>query len=161
MFFKLLGTNADWGVAIVRIILGIVFFAHGAQKMLGWFGGPGFTNMMRTLTGQLRIPAPFAFLVIAGEFFGGLGLVVGLLSRLAAIGVLATMAGAVLMVHLQHGLFLNWFGDKKGHGIEYHLLAMALALIVLIKGAGAFSLDRGWYQRQLSKESTVSQIFRR
>jgi len=158
MLLNLLGTDADWAVAIVRITLGVVFFAHGAQKMLGWFDGYGFTNTMRTFTGQLKIPAPFALLVIVAEFFGGLGLAVGLLSRLAAIGILATMAGAVLTVHLQHGLFMNWYGDKKGHGFEYHLLAMVLALVVLVKGAGALSLDRVWYQYEINTHTAASQV---
>lgn len=160
MLLNLLGTSPDWAVATVRITLGIVFFAHGAQKMLGWFGGQGFTATMQSLTGQLKLPAPLAFLVIAAEFFGGIGLITGLLSRVAAIGIFANMAGAVAMVHFQYGLFTNWYGNRKGNGIEFHVLAMALALIVMVKGAGAFSLDQLWQGRQLGRETPVSQTSR-
>ena len=142
MLETLVSTNADWLVAIVRIVLGVIFFAHGAQKLLGWYGGPGLSRTMQSLTEQLHLPAPVAFLVISGEFFGGIGLVVGLFSRLAAFGIAVTMVGAVATVHFRYGLFLNWFGNKEGHGYEYHLLAITLALVVIIKGAGGFSVDR-------------------
>jgi putative oxidoreductase len=139
---SLIGTHAGWVVAIARIVLGIVFFAHGAQKMLGWYGGPGFAGSMRTFTEHLRLPSTLAFLVIAGEFFGGIGLIVGLFSRIAALVIVLTMVGAIATVHFRFGFFLNWFGNQEGHGIEYHLLAIALALVVVVQGAGAFSLDR-------------------
>lgn len=158
MLVHLLATTPDWALAVARITLGLVFFAHGAQKLLGWFGGYGFTSTMQTFTSQLKIPAPVAFLAIMSEFFGGLGLVVGLFSRLAALGIIATMAGAVFSVHLQHGLFMNWYGDKKGHGIEYHLLAIALAFLILVEGAGAWSLDRVLYQRLRNADTTTTQV---
>jgi putative oxidoreductase len=161
MLENLIGTDADWAVASVRIILGIVFFAHGAQKMLGWFGGYGFKSTMRAFVDQMKIPAPFAFLVIVAEFFGGLGLIVGFLSRLAAIGIIATMVGAVFLVHLQYGFFVNWYGNKKGHGFEFHLLACALALIVFIEGAGPFSVDRVWYQHEINPDASNSETFGR
>ena len=141
MIETLTGTHADWVVGIARVLLGIIFFGHGAQKMLGWYGGQGLTNSMRTFTEHLHLPSTLAFLVIAGEFFGGLGLIVGLFSRIAAVFIALTMVGAIATVHFRFGLFLNWFGNQKGHGIEYHLLAIALALVVIVKGAGAFSLD--------------------
>ena len=141
MIESLTGTHADWIVAIARIVLGIIFFAHGAQKMLGWFGGPGLASSMRTFTEHVHLPSTLAFLVIAGEFFSGIGLIIGLFSRIAALVIALTMVGAIATVHFRFGLFLNWFGSQKGHGIEYHLLAIALALVVVVKGAGAFSLD--------------------
>ena len=141
MIGSLTGTNADWIVTIACIVLGVIFFAHGAQKMLGWYGGPGLASSMRTFTEHLHLPSTLAFLVIAGELFSGIGLIVGLFSRIAALFIVLTMAGAIATVHFRFGLFLNWFGTQKGHGIEYHLLAIALALIVVVKGAGAFSLD--------------------
>lgn len=141
MIESLTGTHADWTVSIVRIVLGLVFFAHGAQKALGWYGGPGLARSMRTFTEDLHLSSTLAFLVIAGEFLGGIGLIVGLLSRIAALAIAVTMLGAIATVHYRFGLFLNWFGDREGHGIEYHLLAIALALVVVIKGAGAFSID--------------------
>jgi len=138
-------TNPDWIETLIRITLGVVFFAHGAQKLLGWFGGSGLKETMRTMHQFLGLPIPMAFLAIATEFFGGAGLMVGLLSRVAALGIGVTMVVAILMVHGRYGLFLNWFGDRKGHGIEYHLLAIALAAVIIVRGAGAASLDRLLY----------------
>jgi putative oxidoreductase len=142
MIEHFISTPEDWSLAAVRVVLGVIFFAHGAQKMFGWYGGSGLVKSMRTFTQDLHIPAVLAFLVIAGEFLGGVGLLLGLFSRLAALVIGLTMLGAVAMVHLRHGLFLNWFGEKKGLGIEFHLLAIALAMLVVLKGSGAFSLDR-------------------
>lgn len=142
MLAHLFYTNPDWIETLIRITLGVVFFAHGAQKLLGWFGGAGLAETMRTMHQHLGLPTPVAFLAIATEFFGGAGLMVGLLSRVAALGIGVTMVAAILMVHGRYGLFLNWFGDRKGHGIEYHLLAIALAAVIIARGAGAVSLDR-------------------
>jgi len=142
MFRKLLQTPDDIAWTIVRLGLGIVFFAHGSQKMLGWFGGYGFKGTMGFFTQAMHIPAVFAFLAIAAEFFGGLGLIVGLLSRVAAFGIAVNMLVAIFMVHLPNGLFMNWSGQQKGEGIEYHLLVLAMTVALMIRGAGAFSLDR-------------------
>ncbi|HTL97626.1 MAG TPA: DoxX family protein [Holophagaceae bacterium] len=143
MFNRLLKTTDDSAILIVRLVLGVVFFAHGAQKMLGWFGGYGFHGTMGFFTNAMHIPAAFAFLAIAAEFFGALGLITGLLGRVAAFGIFCTMAVAVYMVHAHVGFFMNWNGvTPPAEGYEYHLLAMAMALAVMIKGSGAFSLDR-------------------
>jgi len=142
MLPKLIETTNDPVMTILRLVLGVVFFAHGAQKVPGWFGGGGFQETMAMFTQHMGIPAPLAFLAICAEFFGGLGLVVGLLGRIAAFGVLCNMVVAVLMVHRHIGFFMNWFGNQKGEGFEYHLLAIALALAVVIRGSGALSLDR-------------------
>jgi putative oxidoreductase len=146
MLKKVFQTDNDYLLSIVRLVLGIVFFAHGAQKVLGWFGGYGFGPTMGFME-HMGIPAPFAFLAIAAEFAGGLGLIVGLLSRVAAFGIGVEMMVAVAMVHGANGLFMNWAGNQKGEGYEYHLLALALLAVVLLRGAGALSLDRwiaGW-----------------
>lgn len=156
MIENLTGTHADWVVAFARITLGIIFFAHGAQKMLGWYGGPGLAGSMRTFTEHLRLPSTLAFLVIAGEFFGGIGLIVGLFSRIAALVIALTMVGAIVTVHYRFGLFLNWFGSQEGHGIEYHLLTVALALVVVVKGAGALSLDHVVYEHSSRFEQPVA-----
>ena len=142
MFYRLIWTSNDRTVALMRLILGIVFFAHGAQKMLGWFGGPGFSGTMGMFTGYLHIPAPLACLAIAAEFFGGLGLILGFLTRIAAFGIAVNMVVAVVMVHSSNGFFMNWTGTQKGEGFEYHLLALAVTAFLMIRGAGAFSLDR-------------------
>ena len=142
MLRKLTATDKSIATTILRLALGIVFFAHGAQKMLGWFGGYGFSGTMGFFTGQMHIPAPFAFLAIAAEFFGGLGLIFGLLTRVAAFGIAVNMLVAVSLVHAQFGFFANWSGTQKGEGVEYHLLVLAMCVFLMIKGAGAASLDR-------------------
>jgi len=142
MFRKLISTSDDFTLTVVRLVLGVVFFAHGAQKMLGWFGGYGLTGTMGFFTQMLHVPAPLAFLAICAEFFGGLGLLVGLLSRVAAFGIAVNMLVAIFTVHIHNGFFANWSGQQKGEGYEYHLLALALLLVVMIKGAGALSVDR-------------------
>jgi putative oxidoreductase len=138
---KLLATPNDGVLTLMRLILGIVFFLHGSQKMLGWFGGYGFSGTMHFFTGMLHIPAPFAALAICAEFLGGLGLILGLLARIAAFGIAVNMVVAVWMVHLANGPFMNWFGNQKGEGYEFHLLALALLIAIMIRGAGAFSVD--------------------
>ena len=142
MLRKLTHTANSPAIVILRLVLGFLFFAHGAQKMLGWFGGRGFTGTMGHFTNTLHIPAPFAFLAIAAEFFGGIGLILGLLTRVAAFGITVNMLVAIFTVHLQFGLFANWTGQQKGEGIEYHLLVLAITTFLMIQGAGAFSLDR-------------------
>ncbi len=142
MFRKLINTTGDPIMTILRLVLGVVFFAHGAQKALGWFGGYGFSGTMGFFTQVMHIPAPFAFLAICAEFLGGIGLLLGLLGRVAAFGIACNMVMGVAMVHRHFGLFANWSGTQKGEGIEYHLLAIAIALAIMIKGSGAFSVDR-------------------
>jgi putative oxidoreductase len=140
MLKRLMGTTQDVGFTILRVVLGVVFFAHGAQKMLGWFGGFGFHATMGFLT-HMGMAAPIAFLIICTEFFGGLGLIVGLLTRIASLGIAGLMIGAIFMVHLPNGFFMNWMGTQKGEGFEFHLLALAMAAALLLRGAGAFSAD--------------------
>jgi putative oxidoreductase len=142
MLRRLTVTENSVAIAILRVVLGVVFFAHGAQKMLGWFGGYGFSGTMGFFTNNLHIPIVFAFLAIAAEFFGGLGLIVGLLTRIAAFGIAVNMVVAVLTVHLHVGFFMNWTGAQKGEGFEYHLLVLAMTLLMMIKGGGAASVDR-------------------
>jgi putative oxidoreductase len=142
MIRKLIATDNDTAAAILRLVLGVIFFAHGAQKMLGWFGGYGFTGTMGFFTGVMHIPAPFAFLAIAAEFFGGLGLILGLLTRVASFGIFSNMVVAVAMFHGHFGLFMNWSGAQKGEGYEYHLLVLAMTAFLMIRGAGAASVDR-------------------
>ena len=137
---RLMGTSNDVTLTTLRLILGVVFFAHGAQKLLGWFGGYGFHGTMGFLE-HVGLPAPVALLVICTEFFGGLGLIVGLLTRIAALGIGGEMIGALFMVHLPNGFFMNWTGNQKGEGFEYHLLAIAVAAVLLLRGAGKFSAD--------------------
>jgi putative oxidoreductase len=142
MFRKLLATDNNAGTAILRLVLGVIFFAHGAQKILGWFGGYGFTGTMGFFTNAMHIPALFAFLAIAAEFFGGPGLILGFLTRIAALGIFFNMIVAIAMVHHQFGFFMNWTGAQKGEGYEYHLLGLAITVFLMISGAGPYSVDR-------------------
>lgn len=142
MIRKLMDTDSDIATTVLRLMLGVIFFAHGAQKMLGWFGGYGFTGTMGFFTGVLHIPAIFAFLAIAAEFFGSLGLIFGLLTRVASFGIFCNMIVAVAMVHVRFGFWMNWTGTQKGEGYEYHLLVLAAAALLMIRGAGAASVDR-------------------
>jgi putative oxidoreductase len=110
--------------------------------MLGWFGGFGFSGTMGFFTGTMHIPSPFAFLAIAAEFFGGIGLILGLLTRVSAFGISVNMVVAIATVHSSFGFFMNWSGAQKGEGFEYHLLVLAMTAFLMIRGAGAFSVDR-------------------
>jgi putative oxidoreductase len=141
MFQRFFETDHDRTLFTQRVVLGAVMLPHGAQKLLGWFGGHGFEGTMGYFTGTLHIPTPLAFLVILSESLGSLGLVFGLGTRLAAFGAAATMAFA-LTTHLEVGFFMNWFGVQQGEGFEYHLLALALAVPLVARGGGAWALDR-------------------
>jgi putative oxidoreductase len=142
MIRKLFATCDDRTITLLRLVMGVIFFAHGAQKALGWFGGYGFSGTMGFFTQQMHVPAVFAFLAICAEFLGGIGLILGTLGRVAAFGIACNMAVAVLMVHLPNGLFMNWTGQQKGEGFEFHLLALSIAAVLMVRGSGAFSVDR-------------------
>jgi putative oxidoreductase len=140
MFERLIRTRDDSVIAILRLTLGVLFIAHGAQKMLGSFGGPGFLETLNSFE-TMGIPRTLGVLAIAAEFFGGIALIVGFLGRVAALGIMTNMIVAIAIVHGQYGFFMNWTGTQAGEGYEYHLLAIAIALAVVIRGSGAFSAD--------------------
>jgi putative oxidoreductase len=142
MFNKLINTDDDMASLILRIMLGVVFLPHGAQKVLGWFGGHGFSGTMGFFTDTMGIPAVFAFLAIMAESLGAVALIFGFLTRIAAFGIGSVMTVAVFMVHLPYGFFMNWFGNQKGEGFEFHLLAIAIALALIVKGGGKWSIDK-------------------
>jgi len=144
----LVETPAEIYLTACRMILGVVMLAHATQKVFGWFGGPGFSATVESFRTHLGIPLVFAVTAILAEFFGSIGLIAGFLGRLAAVGIIAVMVGAILLVHIDNGFFMNWTGAGKGEGYEYHLLAIAVALPILAKGAGAYSVD-GWISRRL------------
>lgn len=148
---SLFKTDGHTAPLIARLTLGLIMFPHGAQKALGWYGGYGYDGTMGYFTGTLGIPALFAFLVIAAEFAGAIGLITGFLTRVSAFGIAAVMAGAIAMAHKSNGFFMNWSGQQAGEGYEYHLLAIGLALIVVIHGAGKSSLD-ALVAKRLAKE---------
>ena len=134
-------TDEAWSGLILRVMLGLVMLPHGAQKLLGWYGGFGFAGTMGFFTEQMHVPAVVAFLVIIGESFGSLGLILGLLTRFTAASLSLIMAGAIAMVHWPNGFFMNWFGKQAGEGFEYHLLVIGMSLALLIAGAGKWSVD--------------------
>ncbi|HYE08462.1 MAG TPA: DoxX family protein [Planctomycetota bacterium] len=142
-FNRILATPHDPAATILRITLAVVMFPHGAQKALGWFGGYGWSGTMGYFTGQAGLPAPVAALVILVEFLGPLLLLAGLLTRPVALAFVGLMIGAVTVGgHLQHGFFMNWLGNQGGEGVEYHLLVVGIAVALVLRGAGAWSLDR-------------------
>ena len=141
MLKKILLTKDDFALALARLGLGIVFFPHGAQKVMGWFGGYGFTGTMEFFTQSMHIPFIFALLAILAEALGSLGLIFGLFSRIAAFGIATNMIVAIFTIHRHMGFFMNWMGNQKGEGFEYHILAITLALVIMIRGSGSYSLD--------------------
>lgn len=142
MLKRIIATDNSYAALVARLTLGLVMFPHGAQKALGWFGGYGFSGTMGFFTEQMGIPFVFALLAIAAEFLGALGLITGLLSRVAALGIASVMVVAIATAHWGNGFFMNWYGNQKGEGFEYHLLALGLSIVVMILGSGAHSVDR-------------------
>ncbi len=142
MLKKLFQTENDTATMIIRIVLGVVYFPHGMQKLLGWFGGYGIGGTMGFLTGSLGIPAFFAFLAIMAEGLGCLGLLSGFLTRIAAFGIAVDMIVAVFMLHFKNGFFMNWDGKQPGEGFEYHLLVIAIGIALMIRGGGKWSIDK-------------------
>lgn len=136
---RLVATRAGWASPVLRITLALMMFPHGAQKLLGWFGGYGFSGTMKAMSEGL--PSPVVFLVIIGEFFAPVLLIVGFATRFAAASVALIMAGAAYM-HKGNGFFMNWLGNQAGEGIEFHILAIGLALALTISGGGSLSVDK-------------------
>lgn len=157
---RLLSTDDSRTLAFQRVVLGAVMFPHGAQKLLGWFGGYGWSGTMGFLTHNVGLPTALAGLVILIELFGSLALLTGTLSRLAALGIASVMVGAVVTTHLHNGFFMNWGGQAAGEGFEYHLLALALALPIIVRGGGAYSVDRALASRLEQAEPDVQRAAR-
>jgi putative oxidoreductase len=138
---KIFQTNESNASTIIRIVLGLILFPHGAQKMLGWFGGYGFSGTMGFLTGTAGLPWIIAFLVIAIEFFGAIALIFGFATRIVSVGIISLFTGIILTSHFQNGFFMNWYGNLKGEGYEFHLLIIGMAIALLVSGAGKWSVD--------------------
>jgi putative oxidoreductase len=139
MIETLLHTNADYVSTFLRIIAGVIIFPYGMQKLFACFGGWGIKKTLEKLALK-RIPIFIAWLVIVGESFGSIALIAGFLGRIAAAGLFIIFTGA-LIVHLPDGWAMNWFGEKEGEGIEYHVMLLSLLLIVIVRGSGAMSID--------------------
>jgi putative oxidoreductase len=142
MFRELFQTDNTTGFMFLRLSLGIIMFFHGAQKLLGWFGGPGYEKTVEIFTINYGFPSVIAILVIVVEFFGSIGLIVGLLTRVAAMAIAIEIGICAYMNHLQNGFFMNWFGKQAGEGYEYHILVIGICFALIVKGAGALSFDR-------------------
>ena len=138
---RMFETDDAWSGLILRLTLGIVMFPHGAQKLLGWYGGHGFAGTLGFFTEQMHTPWIVAFLVIVGESFGSVALVIGLLTRFTSASLAVIMMGAVTMVHWPNGFFMNWFGQQAGEGFEYHLLVMGICTALILTGGGKWSAD--------------------
>ncbi|HZR46124.1 MAG TPA: DoxX family protein [Candidatus Manganitrophaceae bacterium] len=139
---KLFETNDALSTFILRVMLGLVIFPHGAQKLLGWFGGFGFSGTMGFFTGKMGLPAAVAFLIIIGESLGSVALIAGFLTRFTAASLAVIMIGAIALVHWPYGFFANWFGNQAGEGFEYHLLVIAISIALVVAGGGKWSADR-------------------
>ncbi|AXT54589.1 DoxX family protein [Aquimarina sp. AD1] len=138
---KLLKTHPNIGFSIARLTLGLVIFPHGAQKLLGLFGGYGYSATMEALTTQMGLPSIVAVSVIMIEFFGAISLIIGIFSRFWAISLAGMFLGIIFTAQLEHGFFMNWFGNQAGEGYEYSLLIIGLALTIIIHGSGKYSID--------------------
>ena len=135
-------TYPSWAPIFARLTLGIIFFAHGSQKLLGWFGGSGWSGTIQFFE-QSGVPPFLAGLLIITEFFGGIAIILGFFTRLAALSLTIAMLVAIFKVHLPNGFFLNWFNvPNMGHGIEYNLALIGLSLSLLVWGAGNLSVDQ-------------------
>jgi putative oxidoreductase len=140
-------TDDGWTGLILRLTLGLVMFPHGAQKLLGWFGGFGFDGTMGYFTQKMGVPWLIALLIIIGESFGSVALLAGFLTRFTAASLAVIMLGAIALVHLPNGFFMNWFGQQQGEGYEYHLLVIGIAAALLVTGGGKWSVDRTVMER--------------
>ncbi|GHN02396.1 hypothetical protein WSM22_38850 [Cytophagales bacterium WSM2-2] len=137
----LFSTTPGWAGLILRIVLGGVMLPHGAQKLLGWFGGYGFSPTMKFFTESMKLPWIISFLVIVIEFFGAASLLFGFASRLWAVGFIVIMSGAIATSCFKNGFFMNWFGNQAGEGYEYHLLVIGIGVAILFVGSGRYSVD--------------------
>lgn len=138
--YSFFSTPKDTTSVLLRMALAATMFPHGAQKALGWFGGHGFSNTVGFFV-QNGTPAPLAMLIIAAEFLGPIALVAGFFTRWSAFGIGLVMAGALGLVHAQNGFFMNWMGNQKGEGFEYFIPVIAIAIVLMVKGAGRWAVD--------------------
>lgn len=150
---KLFATDdKSYSLLFLRIIAAIVIIPHGAQKLLGWFGGYGFQATISGFSNYMGIPPFLGILNILAESIGGLFLLFGLFSRISSFGLSITMIVAAVVAHLPNGFFMNWSGTVAGEGFEYHILYFAISFLVMVKGGGAYSLDSVLSKKLLTRE---------
>jgi len=140
---KLLRTIDSFGPTFLRLTLGGVILIHGLQKTTNLFGGHGFAETVKMFTESMKIPYALALAAIITESAGAVCLIIGFLTRIWALGMVILMAVAIYKVHLPNGFFMNWMGNQKGEGIEYHILAIGMGLALMALGGGSASLDAG------------------
>jgi putative oxidoreductase len=147
--------KTDFSLLIIRASLGVVIFAHGAQKLFGWFGGYGYEGTMHYFTDTVGLPYAIGVLVILGESLGAVALIVGLFGRLMSASIFIIMLGALYFDHAQNGFYMNWYGNRAGgEGYEFDLLVFGLSLPIVILGSGAFSIDyyiAGWQHKHFAQ----------
>lgn len=136
------GTDDSISLLFLRLALGIVIFPHGAQKAFGWFGGSGLLKTIEIFSEKMHLPPLLTLLLIFIEVFGSIGLVFGFFTRFSALGIGISMAICAYMNHVQNGFFMNWFGQQKGEGFEFHILVVGIAISLFLKGGGILSIDR-------------------
>lgn len=151
IFNEITRTGNNYGSTALRLILGTVLLAHGCRSLLGWFDGPGYSNMMAYLVNVMKLPSFVALSVIALQFFGSILLIIGLTTRVMALSILGMFTGMIVSAHLDHGFFMNWFGTKSGEGFEYHILVIGMCIALIILGGGSVSLDRALFNRNATK----------
>ncbi|MBX3187614.1 MAG: DoxX family protein [Labilithrix sp.] len=150
-------TNPSWAAVVARLTLGLVMFPHAAQKVLGWFGGAGLAATYASFTEKIGLAPALAAAAIAIELCASIMLIFGLLTRVAAVGIMVVMAGAIATVHLPYGFFMNWWGTQAGEGFEYHLLAIGLAVVAAILGGGKCSIDRVLMRRRPAEGGSIGE----
>lgn len=139
---KLFNTTDSWTPIVLRVILGLVVFPHGAQKLLGWFDGYGFSGSMNYFTDTVALPWIIGFLVIILEFFGAIALIAGIATRIISVLYIAIAIGIIFTSSIQYGFFMNWFGNQGGEGYEYFLLWIGMAVGLVVSGGGKYSVDK-------------------
>jgi putative oxidoreductase len=155
MIHNILSAQKDYTGLVLRLTLGFVILPHGAQKLLGWFGGYGFEGTMNFFTQSIHLPWLMGLAVILLETLGSLLLIVGFGSRIIGVLMAVLMTGIIFSVHIENGFFMNWFGNQKGEGIEYFLLAIGLGLGVATNGSGIYSVDR-WLSQPKARVKTIA-----
>ena len=150
--------HIDLTLLFTRVILAVVVFAHGAQKLFGWFGGYGFEGSIGYFTESVGLPYGFALLIILAESLGMILLVLGILTRVWSAAVILIMLGAIVQEHGQFGFFMNWSGAQGGEGFEFHLLVMVISFVPLIHGGGAYSLDNVAINARLTAKKKASLV---
>ncbi|MEQ8904098.1 DoxX family protein [Ekhidna sp.] len=148
---KIFKTTDSYAPLAIRIMLGLVVFPHGAQKLLGWFGGYGFSGTMGFFTETVGLPWIVGFMVIILESFGAIALIAGVATRLVAANYILLALGIIFSSHIQNGFFMNWFGNQAGEGYEFFLLWIGMAVGLLITGSGAYSIDKHLILKNIDK----------